>query len=299
MTAVAASPLAVDRAGAALVAASALVWSFGGAIDRFIDVADPWTKVFWRSLWGAAFLIGFLALRDGPRGAARLFAAMGAPGLTVAVCFAVASTSFVVALGLTSVANIVLIQAIVPLIAAALGWAAFGERVAPATWVAIAAVIAGVGVMVSGSLAGETSLAGDALALLIACAFAVATVVTRRHAGVRMTPACALGCLIACVVAATLAGGFRVAPADAGLLFAFGALNLGLGMALFATGARRVPAALAALLGTLEPVASPFWVWLVHGETPSVRTAIGGGVVLATLAVHLGMQAAGARRRGA
>ena len=87
-----------------------------------------------------------------------------------------------------------------------------------------------------------------------------------------------------------LAGSLEVSLHDMGFLFAFGALNLGLGLACFASGARRIPAALAALLGTLEPVLAPIWVWLVHGEIPSARTIIGGTVVFLALLVHLGLE---------
>ena len=75
-----------------------------------------------------------------------------------------------------------------------------------------------------------------------------------------------------------------------GLLFAFGALNLGLGLAFFVTGVRLVPSAVAALVGTLETVLGPVWVWLVHGETPSQRTVLGGGIVLAALIAHIAWQ---------
>lgn len=287
------------RRGALLVAASALVWSFGGTIARFIEAPDPWTVVFWRSIWAAAFLLGFMLVRDGPRGTARLFATMGAPGLTVAACFAIASTAFIIALQHTTVANILLMQAGVPLIAAGLAWAAFGERAGLATWLAIAAVVAGVGVMVSGSFSGTISPIGDGLALTITIVFAVATVVVRRFAHVRMTPATCLGTIIAGCIAAVMASAFAVSGTDMMLLFAFGALNLGLGMACFTTGARLVPAAVAALIGLLEPAAGPLWVWLVHGEVPSGRTLAGGAIVLAALIFHIAWQIGTMRPTGA
>src|SRR5690606_15710806 len=146
------------------------------------------------------------------------------------------------------------VQAGVPLIAALLAWIVFRERVARSTWAAIAAVIAGVGIMVSESLGGSISPIGDGLAVAIAIAMAIATVITRRFSEVRMTPATCLAALIAACIAATLASGLGAPARDMGWLFAFGALNLGLGLALFASGARLVPAAWAALLGTFEPL---------------------------------------------
>ena len=288
--------LADHRLGVALVFGSALVWSFGGTIARYLGADDSWAVVFWRSLWAAAFLLAFMGLRDGPRGTVALFRNMGAPGLAVALCFATASTAFIVALAHTTVANILLMQAGVPLIAALIGWTVFREPVLPATWLAIAAVIAGVAVMVSDSLGGQVSPVGDALALLIAVAFATATVITRRYSEVRMTPACCTGTLISVAVAAVLAGSLSVTAPDMGLLFTFGALNLGFGMALFVTGARLLPSSIAALIGTAEPVMGPVWVWLVHGETPSARTIVGGAIVLAALFAHLGWQIRLSRR---
>jgi drug/metabolite transporter (DMT)-like permease len=279
-----------ERLGVLLVFLSALIWSFGGTIARFIETPDNWTVVFWRSLWAALFLVVFMLWRDGFRQTLRLIRGMGLPGLAVALCFAIASMAFIVALAHTTVANILLMQAGAPLIAALIGWLVFREPVGWPTWLAIAAVILGITVMVSDSLDGRISPIGDGLALTIAVVLAVATVLTRRFAHVRMTPATCLGTIVAGAVAATQAGSFAVGAADMGFLFAFGAINLGLGLALFASGARLIPAALAALLGTFEPIFGPIWVWLVHGEEPSERTLVGGAIVFAAVLVHIALE---------
>ncbi|MBZ9705643.1 DMT family transporter [Mesorhizobium sp. ESP7-2] len=279
-----------ERVGMLLVFLSALMWSFGGTIARFISVGDSWTVIFWRSVWAAAFLLCFMVWRDGWRGMVKSFRDMGLPGIAVGFCFAIASTSFVVALAYTTVANILLMQAGVPLLAALFAWALFRERVTVATWMAIAAVIAGVAIMVSESLDGAVSPIGDGLALLIAFMFSTATVITRRFSSVRMTPATCLGTILAAGFAASQASTFMVSAGDMGFLFVFGVVNLGLGLAFFATGARLIPAAIAALLGTFEPILGPIWVWLIHSEVPSGRTIIGGAVVVTALLVHIGLE---------
>jgi drug/metabolite transporter (DMT)-like permease len=144
--------------------------------------------------------------------------------------------------------------------------------------------------MVSESLTGQVSPMGDGLSLLVALAFAGATVITRRHAQVGMMPAVCTGTIIAALAASSLMGSAVVSPGNAALLFVFGALNLGLGMALFVRGVRLVPAALAALIGVAEPVLGPLWVWLVHGEVPNARTLLGGAVVFLALLAHLAWQ---------
>lgn len=279
-----------ERTGYVLVFFAALCWSLGGAIARFVETPDPWTVIFWRSFWAAAFIIAYMIWRDGPAASVVMIRRMGLPGLVVACCFAIATTAFVVALGYTTVANILLMQAGAPLIAALLAFAFFRERISRGTWVAIAAVIVGVAIMVSESLGGAVSPIGDGLALAIAFVFACAAVITRRYAHVRMTPATCLGTLIAGAFAATQSSGLAVSATDMGFLFAFGAINLGLGLALFATGARLIPAAYAALLATFETLLGPVWVWLAHGEVPSTTTLIGGGVVFAALIAHISIE---------
>ena len=86
-------------------------------------VDDSWTIVFWRSLFAAAFLLAFMLVRDGPKGTLALLGGMGSAGLGIALCFAVASPIFIVALAHTTVANILLMQAGGPLWV----WLAHGE----------------------------------------------------------------------------------------------------------------------------------------------------------------------------
>lgn len=279
-----------ERVGFLLVFLAALCWSLGGVIARFVEAGDPWTSVFWRSVWAASFLLAYMLWRDGPHGTVRLFRAMGLPGLAVAGCFAIATSSFVIALSYTTVANILLMQAGAPLISALMAFVILGERISRPTWIAIVAVLAGVAVMMSDAFNGSVSIIGDGLALLIVTVFSIATVLTRRFSHVRMTPAMCLGTMIAGVLAATQASTLTTSGSDMAFLFAFGAINLGLGLAFFATGARMIPAAYAALLATFETLLGPVWVWLVHDEVPSARTLMGGAIVFSALLLHIAMQ---------
>ncbi len=283
----AAPPVSEARRGGLLVFGAAMAWSFGGAIARGLEITDPWAIIAWRDFFATLLLMGFMLWRDGPAGTMRLFRSMGLPGLGVAFCVAIATTSFVVALGYTTVANILLMQAGVPLIAALLGVVFLREAVDAVTWAAILMVIAGISVMVSDSFGTNISFIGDGLALTIAVVFAAATVITRRYSGVRMTPPACLGIMVGGFVAFLLSSGMRVGLADLGLLVLFGALTLGLGMAMFVTGARLIPSALAALISTMEPAFGPVWVWLIHGEVPAPRTLVGGAVVFLALVGHI------------
>ena len=274
------------RRGRLLVAAAAVCWSTGGLIARLVDT-DPWTTVFWRGLFCAAFLAGVTALREGRR-TPDVFLGMGATGLAMAVCFATASTCFIMALHRTSVANVLIIQSLSPFMAGLLGWAWMGERVEGRTWAAMGVALLGSAIMVSRYFytAAAGSLGGDLLAFTVALSFAAATVLLRRNRGVRMLPAAALAAALASLVASFAA---RPGSADLGdllLLALFGSGQLGLGMILFTTGARRIPVAEAALIAVLESVLGPVWVWLAIGENPGLPSLVGGAIVLAALAGH-------------
>lgn len=273
--------------GIALVAGSALAWSYGGAIQRFIGVEDGWTIVFWRCQFAGLFLLAFMLLRDRFDGTIRLFRSMGWPGFFIAVGFALVSTFFVLAVTMTPVANVVLFLASIPLFAAILARIVLKEPISPVTWGAIFAVILGVGIMVSSSIGDGGSILGLALAAAIPAIFACMTVVTRSYPGIRMTPAACGGSFIASAIAASQAGTFAVSGQDLALLFCFGALNLGLGMALYVTGARMIPSALAALIGTAEMILAPVWMVILHNEIPSGRTIFGGALVMAALFTYL------------
>ena len=278
---------AIDRAarqrGAILVAAAAICWSSGGAIARMIE-ADPWTTVFWRSVFAAAALLAFILWRDRAR-TAGLFRDMGWPGLAVAACFATASTSFVYALTLTTVANILIIQSTAPFLAAVLARFLLNERLRLRGWLTILAALAGVVIMVSDSVQ-RGSVMGDVLAGIIALAFSAAVVIVRRHSEVRMTPAACLAAVFAGLVALPLAVPLAVSASDLGYLALFGAGQLALGMVMFTTGARFIPAAQAALLSVLETTLGPIWVWIFFAENPGERAILGGLMVLAALVVH-------------
>jgi len=288
-----AAPLESQALGAWLVLGAAVIWSLGGIIARLAAVEDPWTTVAWRSGTATLFLLGFMLLRDGAAGTRALFARMGPAGLAVAGCFTVATTCFVLALQYTTVANILLMLAGVPLIAALISRILFGEHLRPTTWLAIAAVIAGVAVMVSDSLTGRVSPLGDGLSLLIALSFASATVITRRCAEIRMTPAvcsgAATGCAIATAVCLVSGSGLAVEAWQMPVLGIFG-LSMGLGMALFTQGARLIPSALAALISVAETILGPIWVWIFLDEVPGLRTIVGGAIVLAAILAYLAWQ---------
>jgi drug/metabolite transporter (DMT)-like permease len=181
-----------------------------------------------------------------------------------------------------------------PWMAGLLGWLILGERVRPRTWVTMGLALGGVVVMVSDSY-GAGRLAGDLLAIVMACVFAMATVLVRRHPEIQMTPAASLSAVIAALVTLPLASPLASTPRDLVLLAVFGVVQFGAGFLLFTMGARLIPVAETSLIGMLEPVLGPIWVWLVIGEAIGVRALIGGLVILSALVLHTLLDLASSR----
>ena len=275
------------RAGVLLVIGATLCWSIGGTIDRFITIEDSWVVVFWRSLFAGLFILGFMLARDGVAGTAKLLAAARGPSIIVGICYAISTICFILALSYTSVAKVLLIQAAVPIAAAAISWVLLREKVPVHTMFAIATVVAGIAVIFSGSAGQSGSILGDVFASAIVLSFALSVVITRKYPGIRMTPAVLLGVAIAGVIAFFMSGPLAVNMRDLGFLALFGMVNLGLGLALFVTGARLIPSVLSALLSVIEPILGPIWVWLVHGETPTQLVLVGGAIVMGALCFNM------------
>lgn len=279
-------PICTDRdhrRGALLVACATICWSSGGLIARLV-ATSPWTTTLWRSLFASLFLMLVLSWTHG-RAFVWQWPRPRRPVLVVAVCMSLASTCFIFALAHTSVANTLILISTGPYVTGVLGWLLLGERVAVRTWLTMGVALVGAVVMVSDSYTRGT-IVGDALALVMATSFAVATVLVRRHPDIQMLPAAALSTAITFLVALPLSNPLGATAGDMVLLAFFGIGQFGAGFLLFMTGARLIPAAESSLIGMLETVLGPLWVGLVVGEKPPPASLIGGAVILAAVVTN-------------
>jgi drug/metabolite transporter (DMT)-like permease len=193
------------------------------------------------------------------------------------VLMAISSASFFVALNHTSVANVLFMQALAPILAAVLGLL-LGDPVGRRTWFAMVVAVAGVALMVGGP--GHPSALGLGLALVMTSSFAAMLVLTRHRRDVSMAPATFLSQLLVLVLAAPFASTGGVGVKDTLLLATLGICQIGLGFVLLTIGGRLIPAGEVALITLLEIVLGPLWVWMFLSERPSTATLVGGAVVL-------------------
>jgi drug/metabolite transporter (DMT)-like permease len=261
--------------GTAYIALAALSWSLAGILQLQLHMTLV-SQIAGRSAFAFAAIFVFVAIAE--RGqVVRAFRATGRPGLAVAVLMAVATGSFITALNDTLVANVLVIQALVPLAAALLGRLA-GEPVRPKTWIAMGIAAAGFAVMIGAP--SRPDLAGAAFSVITMLAFAATIVVTRHKADVSMAPATCLSQLLVLAVFAPFADFRATGGANLGYLALMGIVQMGLGLVFLSLGGRLLPAAEVALISQLENVLGPWWVWLAGLERPSAATVAGGIIVI-------------------
>jgi drug/metabolite transporter (DMT)-like permease len=271
--------------GILITGTGAVVLSFEGVIVQLLD-SGPLTILLWRGPLMAAGFVGIFWLgwaRGG--GLWRGLRAVGGIGVLAAALFAADNVLFIVALTRTSVANTLLILSAAPVFAALLGRAVLGDRVGGRTWAVIAAMLAGVAVILSGSLGGG-ALLGDLAALGAAVSIAGTLVLIRRARGVVMLPSMALGALAAAVAVAPFADPRVGGASDLALLVLLGLVVAPVAFGCIAIGPRYLPAHEVSLLMLLETVLGPVWAWAALGSAPAASTLAGGAVVVFALVTN-------------
>ena len=271
-----------ERRGQIYVALAAVAWSTAGVLQRQLTL-DTTTQVFGRAAFAAVALLAYVAVAERGR-VVQAFRSIGLAGVAVALCVATASCSFIAALNNTSVARVLIIVAVAPVLAALFAWVALGEPITRRTVVAMALALAGVALMLGDP--GEGSLAGDGLAFVVALAFALMIVITRWRHDVSMTPATCLSQVIVIVAFLPFASPGEIGGDDVFWLAALGIGQIGLGFALLTVGARLIPAAQVGLITLLELVFGPLWVWLAEGERPTSLTFVGGAIVIVAIVIQ-------------
>jgi drug/metabolite transporter (DMT)-like permease len=270
------------RRGQIYVALAAVAWSTAGVLQRQLTL-DTSTQVFGRAAFAGAALLGYVAIVE--RGQVlRGFKSVGGAGIAVALCVAIASGCFIGALNHASVARVLFILAVAPVLAALLAWATLGEPISRRTALAMVLALSGVAVMLGAP--GEASLTGDGLAFVAALAFSVMIVITRWRHEVSMAPATCLSQAILVAAFLPFASPGEISGDDLAWLAALGIGQIGLGFALLTVGARLIPAAQVGLITLLEVVLGPVWVWLALDERPGTLTLVGGAIVIAAIVLQ-------------
>jgi drug/metabolite transporter (DMT)-like permease len=263
---------------------AAAVFSTAGVIVRRIEL-PAWDVSFWRSALLVATMLPLLFWQR--RGLLIDVRNAGPALLLSALLLAGSFVAFILALGLAPVANVLLMFGATPFITALLARLFLGEPPLHGhTLLATAAAVVGLAISVAGSLQAG-ALGGMAVALIVVLCMSGNYVVVRHRRDIGMAPAIWLAGVISAAVALPFAEPANVTWQQVPWLLALSPGQLAGGLLLYMASLKRIPAGQAALLGLLELVLGPVWVWLFDGEKPDDLTLVGGAIVIAAAAANV------------
>lgn len=255
---------------------AALFWSLGGLLVKNVE----WPALAiagGRGLLAAAFLFFTHRQLRFRLSLIQWLAAGSYAGMTLC---------FVLATKLTTAANAILLQYTAPIWIALLGTWILGERASRADWIAIVAVLIGMGIFVADGLK-FSSLTGNLFGVTSGFCFAMMTLLLRKHKDGSAAEALILGNLLAFAI------GLPVLISSPGLstegwlsLFLLGTVQLGVSYWLYARAIRHVTALEAVLIPVIEPLLNPLWVLLIKSEKPSFLAMVGGAIVLSAVTLR-------------
>ena len=275
-----------------LMVAIAFMWSIAGVVTRHLESARSFEVTFWRSFFTLLSLMVILPLFQGREFFSRI--RHGGRALWISgFCWSFMFTAFMMALTLTSVANVLITLAVGPFLTALLARVLIGHRIAMRTWLAIAVAGLGIAWMFGGDLQANgdgSQLAGTLVALLVPMAGAINwTVVQRSQAQgdkVDLVPAVMVGAFISSLVTLPLALPLTATAHDIALLAMLGLVHLAIPCVLSVRCASVLKAPEIALLALLEIIFGILLAWLGAGEVPGTNVLTGGALVLGALLVN-------------
>lgn len=197
----------------------------------------------------------------------------------IAALAAVSQVAFVLAITKTDVANVVVIVAASPILAAVFAWLILREVTERRVLLAIGITFLGILIVVSGSLGGA-NLDGDLLALLAIVAFGANIVWWRLHPEMNRFVALALSAVFMMLICVPFAQPFGLGWKPYAAIAAMGLVFNPLGRIAHTNAPRFAPAAEVALFTPIETVAATTWAWIAFSEAPSPTTIAGGCVVI-------------------
>ena len=278
----AADPVALRRRGYAITILG-VIWLSPDALVLRLIGGEAMDVIGWRGGLSVVTLSALLVWRDGASAGRRL-AAGGWPMVAVGLLYGLNSAAFVGAIELSPAADVLVIIAATPLVAALLGWLFLRELPDRVTMAAILLGAAGVGISAVGGVAGGSPL-GIALAIATVVLLAGQFTALRYWPQVDNVAAVLVGSALMGAAAWAFADPLAIQGEARGWALLLGLALTPIAFTLVSTGPRYLTSAEVSLMMLLETALGPLWVWLVLDEAPPRTALIGGAVVIAAVAL--------------
>ena len=255
---------------------TALLWSTGGVLIKFI----PGNALAINAARSAVAFLFFCAYRRSFR--IRLNRTILAAG----VCLTLTNALYVMANKLTTAGNAIVLQYLAPIFV--LLWNSLYEKKIPSRRQLLPVLLAlgGMVLFFFDRLDGG-KLAGNLLAIGAGLAFSGVFFLNSLPEA-SSEDASMVGFLISFLVGLPFLGqlSFTSLSSDAALL-ALGIFQVGLAYVLYGKGIRQTSPVSASLIGLIEAVLNPLWVFLFYGETLGRFALLGAGIILFAVAANI------------
>ena len=267
-----------------------LLWSTAGVVSRQMTHAQGFEVTFWRSFFTLASLSILLPLLKGRQ--LKNLPWRNKTFWLSGLCWSVMFTAFMLALTMTTVANVLITMAMGPVFTALLSRFVGGRRLALHTWLAIMVAALGMAFMFLAQVQVDAGqhLQGIWVALAVPLAGAVQWNVTHHlQAAEQPTdfmPAVWVGAVLSCLYTAPLALPGMASTSDLVWLAGLGLFQLALPCLMAVWAAQVLKSHEVALLALLEVLFGIAWAWLGADEAPSFAVITGGALVLGALALN-------------
>ena len=272
-----------------LVLIAVLLWSTGGLFIKSTTI-DAYQVTFFRSLF-AALTVLILTRKSGLR--------INWFGIFTSVIYALLLFLFVWATKKTTAANAIFLQYTAPIYILILGPFIIGEKFHLRDLVTVVIVLAGMSLFFVGQLRIE-DYQGNAAALLSGIFLGLYIMLLRHPRADGFNPAIAViyGNFLLALMNAP--AGISAIPVmtfmDWFAVVFLGVFQIGISYILFIKGVRGGTRPLdASLIGFIEPLLNPVWVFLFVGERPSAWAILGGAIIVTAIAFHTVRQYASKR----
>ncbi len=270
--------------GILLVTMSAILWSTAGPFVRMANL-DSWTLIGWRSLFAFLTLLA-VAAYEHRKNLPKAFAGMGRPdAFTIAISI-LSTVCYVFALNLTTVANVMIVYAVLPFIAAFIGYFWIGERVTLRLLGAGLAAFTGIAIM-AGAAATPKDILGVIAAFIMTATFAAQIVHTKVHPNLDLNVAMALAAGMCGLIALPFMEPGVPPPTALLACVLYGGLTTGIAYVLALNGGRYIAAGESGFIQMLDVVLGPLLVWIFFNEQPGATVLIGGAIVLISVVWYL------------
>ncbi len=251
------------------LALAAILWSTSGLFVKILDW-QPISILAGRSLFASIVFLIYLR---------RIPTRFNRWQLLAAGMFILTQFLFVTSTKMTTAANAIFLQYTAPIYVVLLAFWLLREKPARTDWVSMLIIFIGLTLFFADKLSMD-GLYGNLLAILSGVTSAVMMVAFRAQKNGNP----AESNLIAFLLTATLGFPFVLKETwtitNWSILAFLGVFQIGLAFIFFTQGIKHIPALEANLIGTLEPVLNPIWVFLFYGESMGAFALIGGLVVL-------------------